>query len=279
VATNVIAPERSATEVNPHPANLADAWRLRLFGCWTLVRAGYELNVRLREQRLIALIALQGSRPRTYLSGTLWPDCTEQRAAGSLRAAVWRIEQIAPGLLDFDRRHIGFAQNIATDVLDLAGFAARIDEPEGRDGAEPAGNVAAWARELSVLAAGDLLPGWYDDWVLFERARFQQLRLQALEAAVDRLLDRGDVSSALAAALTAVGIEPLHEGAQRALIRVHLAASNYSEALRAYHDLRHNMLRELGIAPSVHTEALVHHLVTGRLSRNSIDPSPSVRGY
>ncbi|MGH8905015.1 MAG: hypothetical protein ACRD0K_00470 [Egibacteraceae bacterium] len=33
-----------------------------------------------------------------------------------------------------------------------------------------------------VSLAGDLLPDWYDDWVLIERERFHQLRLHALEA-------------------------------------------------------------------------------------------------
>lgn len=33
-----------------------------------------------------------------------------------------------------------------------------------------------------LCLAGELLPDWYDDWVLIERERFRQLRLHALDA-------------------------------------------------------------------------------------------------
>ena len=38
---------------------------------------------------------------------------------------------------------------------------------------------------------GELLPDWYDDWVLLERERFRQLRLHALDALCDDLTRAG----------------------------------------------------------------------------------------
>ena len=43
-------------------------------------------------QRLIAFLALQGGRPvrRAWISGSLWMDASDARAAASLRSALWR---------------------------------------------------------------------------------------------------------------------------------------------------------------------------------------------
>ena len=55
----------------------------------------------------------------------------------------------------------------------------------------------------------DLLPYWYDDWVLVERERFRQLRLRALEAMCQQLTALGRFDQALEAGLAAVAGEPL----------------------------------------------------------------------
>jgi hypothetical protein len=71
---------------------------------------------------------------------------------------------------------------------------------------------------LACLSA-DLLPGWYDDWVLSEAEDWRQLRLHALEALADRLTATGRWGEAADAAGAAVRAEPLRESANAALIR------------------------------------------------------------
>ena len=46
--------------------------------------------------------------------------------------------------------------------------------------------VANWRND-----AMELLPGWYDDWVIFERERIRQQLLHALEILSRRLVSRG----------------------------------------------------------------------------------------
>jgi DNA-binding SARP family transcriptional activator len=101
------------------------------------------------------------------------------------------------------------------------------------------------------LFTGDLLPDWYDDdWVIFERERFRQLRLRALDALCARHLGAGRHGQALEAGLLSLAGEPLRESAHRALIRVHLAEGNTVEALRQFR-LCHRLLHdELGIEPT-----------------------------
>ncbi|XUL93960.1 AfsR/SARP family transcriptional regulator [Streptomyces galilaeus] len=101
-----------------------------------------------------------------------------------------------------------------------------------------------------LLRAGELLPGWDEDWVLFERERLRQLRLHALDAVAHQLLGQGMHALALEAALESVRAEPLRESAHRAVVAVHLAEYNVLEAARHYRAFRALLRDELGIEPS-----------------------------
>ena len=237
-------------------------WELDLLESWSLRRRGVEIPLRRREQRLLALLALHGARPRQWVAGILWPDSTEVRAAGSLRAAVWHIDQAAPELLVHDRSRIALHARTRIDVRDLVERATefRMRSPYDADDKQ-------FASQLRLLLRGELLPGWYDDWVIFERNRVQHLCQHALEQLADQLVERGDVASALQAALAAVAIEPLRESAQRSLIRAEISAGNYSDAVRQYAEFRARIASELGVEPSEHLESLVRPLLERRLIR------------
>ena len=115
--------------------------------------------------------------------------------------------------------------------------------------------------EPSTLS-GELLPGWYDDWILFERERFRQLRLRALDTLCDRLTDARRFDAALEAGLAAVAGEPLRESSHRAVIRAHLADGNVAEAVRQYRLCRRLLNDHLGLEPSDQTDGLLHGVHT-----------------
>jgi DNA-binding SARP family transcriptional activator len=100
------------------------------------------------------------------------------------------------------------------------------------------------------LEAVHLLPGWYEDWVVFERERLRQRLLHAMESLARKRIERQLFASAIEAAMFAVGIEPLRESAQRVLIEAHLAEGNLVEARRAFVTYRDLVSEELGILPS-----------------------------
>jgi DNA-binding SARP family transcriptional activator len=106
----------------------------------------------------------------------------------------------------------------------------------------------------------DLLPGWYDDWVLIEAEDWRQLRLHALEALAARLTAAGRWGEAAHAASAAVRAEPLRESAHAALIQVHLAEGNQSEAVREFTRYRALLHAELGLEPTPRLRRLLHGL-------------------
>jgi DNA-binding SARP family transcriptional activator len=210
-----------------------EGYWLQLFDSFSLGYGRSEIVLKSREQRLVALLALEGSRTRGYLAGMLWPDSTEARAAGSLRAAVWRLERETPGLLRNCGGQLGLD---ATVKVDVAEFTMRVNRITALadEVLEDSSDDRECLSALEVLMRGDLLCGWYDDWVLYERARLQQMRLCALESIAELLIDRGYLPAALTAALCATAIEPLRESAHRLLVRIHLANGNFHDAITAY---------------------------------------------
>ena len=97
----------------------------------------------------------------------------------------------------------------------------------------------------------------YEDWVLVEREHYRQIRLHALERIALELAAEGRFGRAAETALAAVATEPLRESAHRALISIHLAQGNRSEAIRQYCIYRRILREELDIEPSSQMEQLV----------------------
>ena len=101
-----------------------------------------------------------------------------------------------------------------------------------------------------LQVSGELLPDWYEDWVLVERERFRQLRLHALEILSIRFTELGLFWAALEAGLAAVAGEPLRESAHRTVVIAHLAEGNRLDAEHQFNLYRDLLRRELGIEPS-----------------------------
>jgi DNA-binding SARP family transcriptional activator len=227
--------------------------RLGLLQGFQLECSQGELDLPLSSQRVLAFLALQ-PRPqaRSYVAATLWMDFEEERAGASLRSALWRINRCGHPLVAADSRALRLMPGVVVDLRECARSAHEVLR----------GEVTAGAVRVDDLTAGDLLPGWYDEWVVAERERFRQLRLHALEKLCQQLTAEGAFGQAVEAGLAAVCSEPLRESAHRVLIRAYLEEGNRGEALRQYEACRQVLHRELGIEPSPVTKELLGTFVT-----------------
>lgn len=235
------------------------AHRVGLLKGFSLLIAGngrgyVEADLPRRLQRLVAQVCLSGRPARAAIAGRLWPEVSERHAHGSLRSALWRLQKTAPGLIEVSGDALTVADGVTVDVRELTDWARRA-----LDLSLPVAELVV--PETSLW--GDLLPGWYDDWVLLERERLTQLRAHALEVLAGRLAGAGRHGEAMQAAYAAVQAEPLRESAHRTVMRVHLAEGNPAEALRVFHRFRILLRDELGISPTDRMAELVRSACRG----------------
>jgi DNA-binding SARP family transcriptional activator len=230
---------------------------LHLFGGLFVTSEHRRVQLPEGSKRLLAFVALhQGRVERRYAAGSLWPVVDDARAAGNLRSALWRLNRAGIRLLSTDKYGLTMRDDVLIDVHLVSSWAGRLlgDTASQEDlGAMPWG-----------VDALELLPGWYEDWVLLERERIRQRLLHALEALSRQLSRLGRAGEAVEAAMMAVSAEPLRESAQRALIEAHLAEGNWIEGRRSFEAYRDVLGRELAVEPDPELAALVRRSTSRR---------------
>jgi len=229
---------------------------LSLLNAFDLRCAGSVVVLPMAVQRLVAFVALHDHpQRRTYVAGVLWADVPDERAAASLRSSLWRLNRLGHRLVDVTNTHLRLAPDVDVDVRRALELAHEVLNQTDGGATEP----------IEAILDGELLPDWYDEWLVFERERLRQLGLQALEELASRQLSSGRLGPALEGVLTVLRREPLRESAQRLLIRIHLAEGNGAEALRQAHLYRRLLRAHVGIEPSEQFD----DLLDGRASSGS----------
>lgn len=248
---------RRARHGSPRPLDRrgASSLDLSLLDRFELRSEGDQVPLPHGVQRVVAFLALQGRAvPRAFTAATLWLDVPDHRAAARLRSALWRLPRPGPPVVEASGTHLRLSPAVGVDAREMLAKAHRLLDPFCEDD----------AADIHVThLSGELLPGWYDEWVIFERERLRQIRLHALEALCLRLVRTGLFGAAVEAAITAVAADPLRESAHRALIRVYLAEGNRAEAIHHFRRYRRLLRDELDLDPSPEIVDLVRGLPVG----------------
>jgi DNA-binding SARP family transcriptional activator len=223
--------------------------RLRLLDGFALRVAGAAVDIQPAGQRLLAFLALTGAPvERTFAAGQLWPDASEERAKANLRSAIWRVRRIHCALVRPSKSHVTLMSTVWVDVRD------------GLRELTSAGRALELIDDVDVSAVlhEDLLPDWYDDWLVTERERIRQLRLHMFERCASELIGLGRIAEAIQIGLRGIAMDPLRESAHRVVVAAHLAEGNVAEALGQYQRFADLLDRELGLVPSARIDALLN---------------------
>ncbi|MCZ9880866.1 AfsR/SARP family transcriptional regulator [Arthrobacter sp. B2a2-09] len=241
-------------------------WSLTLLNGWTLSRDGRRQKVAHRQQRLLTALALFGERPRTFLSGLLWPDSSDAQAAVGLRVSIWHINHELPGLLDADGTtdvSVALSEQVLVDITDLE-----------RELHAPASELSDWYPRWERLRTAELLPGWYEDWILAEQERFRAVRTAALDSIAAYHLSHGNAEETKAATTVAISLEPFRESSYRLLIQAHLATGDLVSAIRTYKSYSAELRQEFGVGPSPSLAKLIHGAVGASGRQNAVGGFP-----
>ncbi len=224
---------------------------VRLLGAFEIECDGKPITLPSRfAQSLFAYLILNPATPhrREKLAGLLWPDSSEERARASLRHELWRIRKAlastsAKDALLADEISVAFAPSVgyAADVQRLAQMAEDAAIPELTSGLQ--------------VYRGELLPGFYDEWLVVEREHLQLIFEQHLERLL-RLLEgerRWAEMIDWAERWLSLGQNP--EAAYRALMLAHAGLGDRAKVLAAYERCT-QALHALGLEPSEELRAL-----------------------
>jgi predicted ATPase/DNA-binding SARP family transcriptional activator len=242
----------------------ASPLEIRLLGQFDLRHVGQPRRLPSRPaQSLLAYLALTAGtlHRRERLAGLVWPDATDENARAYLRSALWRIRQAlpAPDSLAGDEINLGFNPAapywLDTAALEQAGAGAS-DLPR--------------LMEAVGLYRGELLPGFYDEWVGPERERLHAVFNQLAQRLVDGLVDAQRWPETQQWAEFWVARAPAAEAAYRGLMLACDAQQDRAGVAAAYERCRAALQAELAVEPSPATQALY-----ARLRQPAAAPEPA----
>jgi DNA-binding SARP family transcriptional activator len=243
-------------------------WRIELLGRLRATRGEQEIT-HFRSQKtalLFAYLAYYPARPhsRGALMDLLWPDSRLEAARANLSNSLsWLRRQLhpetesstSPPLILAD--HASVQLNPALFTTDVAELEAAL---EAAAHAVETPRPARWLVQAVELYQGELLPGYFEGWVLQERHWLAERYFQALGQLLRQLEAAGDWEKALQYAQYGVRTDPLREEAHRELIRIYAAAGQPAAALRQYQELQRLLKEQLGTTPDAATIALLTDL-------------------
>lgn len=243
---------------------------VRLLGQCSLTIDERPLSMPSRPARLLLayLVLNPGTRhSRDHLASLLWPDSTSENARSNLRHTLWRLRSILEEAGCDEQGLIVDDETIMFDTACLYWLdVAVLEQPVDRTT-----DVKRLAAQLDVYE-GELLPGYYDSWVVLERERIEavvDLRMQALLA---RLSAAQEWRAVIAWAERWIALGEFPEPAYRYLMQAHLETGNVGRAAAAFDRCRVAMAQEMGAEPSPQTLALAERI--GRPSSNALLSTP-----
>ena len=231
---------------------------LALFGGFRARVEGKSIDVPGRKERaLLAYLAMASGEPRSRdsLCALLWGGLGAKQARDALKQALYRLrlafEPVRSLPILADRTQLILDRDAV--AIDVQQFGRWIGDgaPESLERA-----IALYRGEL--LEGLDVRDAGFEEWLLLERQRLRSLQIDALTTLLDYHMAGKKHDKAIAIARRTLALDPLEEGAHRALMLVYANQCRTAQALKQYHCCRKALRDELGVEPEAATKQLYH---------------------
>ena len=233
--------------------------QVRLLGQFDIRLDGKRVTIPSRAgQSLLAYLMLTvgTAHRREKLAGILWPDTTDENARKNLRQELWRIRKAISTGQPAEKEYL-LADEITLTFNRDSDYWLDVSQIEKRDL-----DLQSLIVNLS-LYQGELLPGFYDEWVAIERERIQAI----FEANMEQLLEQLIAAERWIAVqewgerwLTLSGAR---EPAYRALMLASGVRGDTAKVASLYKRCTAELLEQLGVEPSAETRGLYDGLLKG----------------
>jgi DNA-binding SARP family transcriptional activator len=246
--------------------------RIHLFGAMHIFFGDpvTEIKVTRTAQALLAYLLLHRHRchGREDLASLFWGDCPQDRARSSLNTTLWRLRStLEPPDVPRGTYLVTTPFEVSVNCeescwLDVAVFEEQTQRFLGR----PFQNVSAFDLEefesASSLYTGDLLEGYYYDWVIRAREQLRAMYLDGLERLMGYYKKNESYEKALHCGQLILDQDPLREEIHREVMQLYLESGRRAMAARQYEICRDSLIEELGISPMEETQALYSRIVS-----------------
>ena len=249
--------------------------RFRLFGKFTAqhdagLLTGLDAS---KDQELLSYLLIHRDRPhsREALASLLWADTSTEKSKKYLRQALWHLHAALNSdngngtdvlLVDHDWLSLNPCSNLWTDVAD---FERAFAGAEGVAGRQLDTQKADALKDAVSLYSDDLLPGYYQDWILFERERLQNMYLLMLDKLIVYLQFRGEYEVAQGYGATILRYDPARERTHRQLMHLFSLAGDRTSALRQFERCVQALKQELGVKPERKTVELYERIKSDQI--------------
>jgi WD40 repeat protein/DNA-binding SARP family transcriptional activator len=257
---------------------------VRLLGLFDIQVDGQKLDLTSHPaQLLFVYLVLHSGMPvrRDRLAGLIWPDSSEKHARNNLRHALWRLRKAfeeAAGTevetIEADDETIRFdpAEDSYIDI-------ALLDQKMRGEA-----SIEELIDALEVYV-GDLLPGFYEDWIVLERDRLRAVFEARIGVLLERLLSAGLWAKVLEWGERWIALGGAPEPAYRALMIAQSHLNDLSSVATIYQRCVASLRQELGIEPSEETHEIYERIMAGEKPVPALAPrgqlvlEQPVRGY
>jgi DNA-binding SARP family transcriptional activator/tetratricopeptide (TPR) repeat protein len=218
-----------------------------------------------RAVALVAYLAAHAGSPqaRQRIAGMFWPDSADPQALTNLRRELHHLRHV-----------LGDEQSLVVTSRDLCWQdtqTCRVDlrifdtERAAALAAVAAGDDAAVLLHASAALAqykGDLLPGFYDDWLLDARSALERQCADLCDLLSVTRGRTGDLAGAVDAGRRRIQLQPLEEIGYRTLMLLQSDLGDRAGAVSTYHHCASVLERELGLIPDPATRQAFQRLIT-----------------
>jgi predicted ATPase/DNA-binding SARP family transcriptional activator len=246
-------------------------WRVEMLGTLQ-ARSEDATIVRFRTRKvglLLAYLAYHSGRShsRDELADMLWPDTEPEHARRNLRQALSSLRHhlepppIPTGAVLVTKQG-SVSLNMAYVATDVADLHVRIRRAAAVTDAE---EKIPELRIAVELFRGELLTGYYEEWVQRERLQLEDLLVSTIQNLIHTYEAQGQLEEAIRYVHLAIAKDHLKEDLHGTLIRLYLASERPASARRHFEEWRQIVSSELGDEPSEALRELIERLPAPRL--------------
>lgn len=255
--------------------------KIRLLGAPSIETHDGKQPIRRRKSlALLAYLAVSGlAQQRDAMATMLWPENDQKRARANLRSDLSRLKRaIGKQAMQIEGDRVGL-QAKHPIWLDTKEFESLIKKARRHPHGDPVPvdryqcpDCAADLTKAVSLYGDDFMAGFslpdcpaFDEWQFFQSESLRQMLAEALQQMIRWHAFQGEYEVAIGYSRRWLGLDPLHEPAQRQLMQIYAENGQQAAAIRQYKECKRLMKEELGIEPEIETTRLYEAIRTRKL--------------